>query len=130
MSPAYFFVDDFLKNHLDYALGKTGKQVHTFFDTFTAVLKATEVSKSLELIIPVKDLILRLSHLILNTSGERDQHLIGLFKVLKTILDQFPQEREAFQGKQELLKFLAHRVLVSHCHPGLGWAEEYFEHST
>lgn len=111
MSPAFFFVDDFLKNQLDYALSKTGKQVQTFFDTFTAVLKATEVSKSLELIIPVKDLIERLSGLVLSSSGARDQHLVGLFKVLKTVLDQFPQERAGFGGKAELLKFLAHDCL-------------------
>ena len=90
MSPAFFFVDDFLKNQLHYALDKQGKQVQTFFDTFTAILKTTEVHKSLQLIIPVKDLILRLSQLILSSKGPRDEHLIGLFKVLKTVLDQFP----------------------------------------
>lgn len=111
MSPAYFFVDDFLKNHLDYALSKQGKQVQTFFDTFTSVLKSTEVYKSLELIIPVKDLILRLSELILSSNGKRDEHLIGLFKVLKTILDQFPREREEFGEKKKVLKFLVHECL-------------------
>lgn len=31
MSPAFFFVDDFLKNYLDYAIKKTGKHVQCFF---------------------------------------------------------------------------------------------------
>lgn len=87
MSPAFFFIDDFLKNHLDYALTKKGKQVLTFFEIFTDILKATDVHKSLELILPVKDLIVRLSQLILDSHGPRDEHLIGLFKLMKALLD-------------------------------------------
>jgi len=121
MSPAFFFVDDFLKNHLDYALAKRGKQVLTFFETFTAILKSTEIHKSLELIIPVRDLVQRLCLLILASEGARDEHLIGLFKLMKTLLDQFPGERADFADKALLLRFLVHDCLfltVTQAHVG------------
>jgi hypothetical protein len=111
MTPACYFIEDYLKQYLDYALEKKGPQVSTFFNSFTQILKDTEVHTVLSKVTPIGSLIAHLSNLITTSSGIRDQHLSGLFSVLKTILERFPEDRDNFQEKSQLLKFLLHECL-------------------
>lgn len=81
------------------------------------VFLKTQVDKDLHKIQPVgdlaKDLDVKIKQREIKEISARDEDvpLQGLFIFLKNILNKFPEIRDSFEGKNQLLQYLIHDCL-------------------
>lgn len=90
-----------------------------FYNLLNDVFMRTEVYKDLHRIEPVNQLAQKLSQLIKSreikeiSARDEDTPLQGLFLFLKNIFLKFPEIRDTFEGKNELLQYLVHDCLFN-----------------
>lgn len=108
----------FLNDCLDYSLKiQKLEKPKKYFEVVNEIFMKTEVHRELQKIHPPDQLVKHIADVIYEreikeiSARDEDFSLQGLFMLLKNIFIKFPEIRDTFQTKNELLKYLIHDCL-------------------